>query len=105
MATEKPKSIRDLWVKPMQKDNTRFSGSKQTHSFRDNRGRGKRDADGLWWEAPPPLVCQTLTKIGIEHNGHQGNHTKESVEDRQCVISTVPSPTDLGVLRRPLSTL
>lgn len=43
MAMEKPKSIRDLWVKPVQKDNTRFSGSKQTHSFPDNWGRGKRD--------------------------------------------------------------
>lgn len=43
IATEKPKSFWDLWVKPVQKDNTRFSGSKQTHSFPDNWGRGKRD--------------------------------------------------------------
>lgn len=77
MATEKPKSIQDLWVKPVQKDNTRFSGSKQTHSFPDNWGRGKRDGDGLWWDAPPSLEFQSVAMIGTEQGMSGKSHKGE----------------------------
>lgn len=82
MATEKPKRIRDLWVKPVQKDNTRFSGSKHTHSSPDNWEWGKGDEDGLWWYAHPSLEFQTMTMIGTEQGTAGKSHKKESVEDR-----------------------
>lgn len=77
MATEKPKSIWDLWVKPVQKDNTRFSGSKQIHSFPDNWGRGKRDRDAFGWDTPTTFCISNPDK-----DGHRTRNIREITQRR-----------------------
>lgn len=82
MVTEKPKSIWDLWVKPVRKDNTRFSGSKQTHSFPDNRGRGKRGRDAFKVGHTPTSCISNPDKDGHRIRNIREIIQRKSVEDR-----------------------
>lgn len=98
MATEKPKSIWNLWVKPVRKDNTRFSGSKQTHSFPDKWGRGKRDRDAFKVGYTPSSCLSNPDK-----DGHRTRNIREITQRRVWRTGMnktvedlpVPSPTDV----------
>lgn len=76
MATEKPKSIQDLWVKLVWKDNTRCSGSKQKpiHSLTSEEGAG---GTGSVFGGIHTHLLYFKSKTGTEHGTSRNSHKGE----------------------------